>query len=51
MREILAAHTAILDAVEAEDPAAAQDALRDHLSRSLDFVPSLRELHPTYFRN
>lgn len=50
MREILAAHTAILDAIAAGDPAAAQDALRDHLSRSLDFVPSLRDLHPTYFR-
>lgn len=50
MREILAAHTAIVDAIEARDPTAAQVALRDHLSRSLDFVPSLRDLHPTYFR-
>lgn len=50
MREILAAHTAIVDAIEMRDPVAAQDALRDHLSRSLDFVPSLRDLHPTYFK-
>jgi DNA-binding GntR family transcriptional regulator len=50
MREILAAHTAIVEAIAAGDAAAAQGALRDHLSRSLDFVPSLRDLHPTYFR-
>ncbi|SIQ76462.1 GntR family transcriptional regulator [Bosea sp. TND4EK4] len=50
MREILAAHTAIVDAIERGEPDKAQAALRDHLSRSLDFVPSLRESHPTYFR-
>lgn len=50
MREILQAHTAIVDAIEAGDAAAAQAALRDHLSRSLDFVPSLRDSHPTYFK-
>lgn len=50
MREILVAHTAIVDAIEAGDATEAQAALRDHLSRSLDFVPSLRESHPTYFR-
>lgn len=50
MREILAAHTAIVDAIEGGEPDKAQAALRDHLSRSLDFVPSLRESHPTYFR-
>ena len=50
MREILAAHTEIVDAIEVGEAEAAQAALRDHLSRSLDFVPSLRELHPTYFK-
>jgi DNA-binding GntR family transcriptional regulator len=50
MREILAAHAAIVGAIEASDPIRAQDALRDHLSRSLDFVPALRDLHPTYFK-
>ncbi len=29
--------------------AAAQEALRDHLSRSLDFVEQLRQSHPEYF--
>lgn len=49
IREILAAHTAITDAVAAGDAPAAQEALRDHLSRSLDFVEQLRQSHPEYF--
>lgn len=51
MREILATHTAIVDAIDGGDPDKAQLALRDHLSRSLEFVPSLRETHPTYFKS
>lgn len=50
MREILKAHAAIVDAIESGNPAAAQDALRDHLSRSLDFVDTLRASHPDYFK-
>jgi DNA-binding GntR family transcriptional regulator len=50
MREILKAHTAIVDAIEAGDAAGAQEALRDHLSRSLDFVSTLKERYPEYFR-
>lgn len=50
MREILKAHIAITDAIEAGRPIAAQDALRDHLSRSLDFVSTLKERYPEYFR-
>jgi GntR family transcriptional regulator, rspAB operon transcriptional repressor len=50
MREILAAHSAIVAAIEAGAPQAAQDSLRDHLSRSLDFVDSLKNSHPDYFR-
>jgi DNA-binding GntR family transcriptional regulator len=49
MREILRAHTAIVDAIEAGDPDAAAAALRDHLSRSIEFVDTLRETHPDYF--
>lgn len=49
IREILGAHAGIVDALEAGDVAGAQDALREHLSRSLLFVDSLRETHPDYF--
>lgn len=50
MREILHHHTRIVDAMTAGDVAAAQEALREHLSRSLDFVEKLRESRPEYFR-
>jgi GntR family transcriptional regulator, rspAB operon transcriptional repressor len=50
MHEIILAHTAIVDAVEAGKPEAAQEALRQHLSRSLQFVDKLRDSHPQYFR-
>lgn len=49
IREILASHTAIVDAIEAGSVAAAEQALRDHLSRSVQFVDALRETHPHYF--
>jgi GntR family transcriptional regulator, rspAB operon transcriptional repressor len=49
MREIVAAHTAIVDAVEARRADAAQVEMREHLSRSLDFVPKLKERFPEYF--
>ena len=50
MHEVLAAHIAIVAAIEAGKPQEARDTLRDHLSRSLDFVDSLRNSHPDYFR-
>lgn len=50
-REILEAHEAIVEAIEAGAPDRARAALRDHLSRSLDFVGALREKHPEYFRS
>jgi DNA-binding GntR family transcriptional regulator len=50
MREIIGAHTDIVDAIEAGKPEAAQVAMREHLSRSLLFAPALRERHPAYFR-
>lgn len=49
MREIIAAHGRIVDAIEAGNATGAQDALRDHLSRSLNFVETLRAAHPDYF--
>jgi GntR family transcriptional regulator, rspAB operon transcriptional repressor len=50
MREVLRDHTAIVDAIAEGKPAQAQAVIRDHLSRSLDFVDKLRESHPSYFR-
>jgi GntR family transcriptional regulator, rspAB operon transcriptional repressor len=50
MRQIVEDHTAIVDAIEAGKPGEAQEALRSHLSRSLQFVDALRESHPQYFR-
>lgn len=47
--EILSEHSAIVDAIEAGDPAAAARELRAHLSRSLEFIGRLRETHPEYF--
>lgn len=51
MREILRDHGAIVAAIERGDAAAAQDLVRDHLSRSLDFVETLRATHPGFFRS
>jgi GntR family transcriptional regulator, rspAB operon transcriptional repressor len=50
MREVLRDHTAIVDAIAEGKPAQAQTVIRDHLSRSLDFVDKLRESHPSFFR-
>jgi DNA-binding GntR family transcriptional regulator len=50
MRSILRDHEAIVDAIADGKPEEAQHALRDHLSRSLDFVDKLRTTHPEYFR-
>ena len=49
-REMLRDHEAILDAIAAGRPAEAEQALRVHLSRSLDFVDELRAAYPGYFR-
>ena len=50
MRDVMRDHQAIVDAIAAGQPDAAQAALRDHLSRSLGFVETLRQSHPDYFR-
>lgn len=50
MREIVAAHTAIVDAIAGGRPREAQEALRAHLSQSLGLIEVLREKHPAYFK-
>jgi len=50
MRDVIRDHQAIADAIAAAKPDEAQAALRDHLSRSLGFVETLRLSHPDYFR-
>ena len=50
MHEIVRAHTAIVDAIAAQDPAGAQEALRHHLSRSIGLIDVLRERNPDYFK-
>lgn len=49
MPEILSAHAEIVDAMAAGDAATAAAALRQHLSRSLLFVDTLRQTYPDYF--
>lgn len=49
MHEILSAHAEIVDAMAAGDAATAAAALRQHLSRSLQFVDTLRQTYPDYF--
>lgn len=50
MDQTLADHTRIVDAIAAGDPAAAQDAMRNHLSRSIGYSPALRAEHPELFK-
>jgi len=50
MRDVIRDHKAIVGAIAAGKPAEAQERLRDHLSRSLGFVETLRRKHPGYFR-
>ena len=50
MQEVVRAHSAILKAVIAGDAVEAQARMRDHLSRSLAYIPALRERHPGHFK-
>ncbi len=50
MQEVVRAHGAIVKAVAAHDAAEAQVRMRDHLSRSLAYIPALRERHPGHFK-
>lgn len=47
--QIIRDHSQIVGSIAKQDPALAQTALRDHLSRSLAFSDELRIRFPTYF--
>jgi GntR family transcriptional regulator, rspAB operon transcriptional repressor len=49
MPEVIAAHKAIVAAIASQNPNAAANAMREHLSHSLDFVATLRLEHPQFF--
>jgi DNA-binding GntR family transcriptional regulator len=46
---MIAEHRAVLDALTARDPAAAEHALRHHLRMVLSYVPDIQRAHPEYF--
>jgi GntR family transcriptional regulator, rspAB operon transcriptional repressor len=49
IRHILQGHRAIVAALDIQDPQAAQEAIRGHLSQTLSRLDFLREQHPQYF--
>lgn len=49
--EILSFHRAIVERIGAGDAEGAAEAMREHLSRSLGFVDTLRDQYPDYFRD
>ena len=49
MREIMQAHWAVLEAIEAGDPQAAQEAMRQHLAGTVQRIEKLRSQNPDYF--
>ena len=49
IRHSLEGHRAIVAALEARDPQAAQDAVRGHLSQTLSRLDLLRAQHPQFF--
>lgn len=49
MREVVRDHLLIVKAIAAGDGAKAQAHVRDHLSRSLAYVQTLKAKHPTFF--
>lgn len=49
MTTIVGHHEAILDALDAADPDAAQAAMRAHLSGTIQRLAVLRDAHPAYF--
>ncbi len=48
LRAILADHRLIVDAIEARDPQAAQQAVRGHLSGTLSAIEAIQREHPGY---
>jgi DNA-binding GntR family transcriptional regulator len=49
--EMIEEHKAVVDAVGAGDPDAAEDALRHHLRMVLSDLPTIRRDHPDYFED
>jgi len=49
VRDIMKAHWAILNAIEAGDPQAAQEAMRMHLAGTVRRIEQLRQENPDYF--
>jgi DNA-binding GntR family transcriptional regulator len=49
MRTVIAQHGAIADAVKANDPAAAEAAMRAHLGEILRSLPQVAARHPDLF--
>ena len=49
LAEMIAEHRAVVAAVAAHDPDAAEEALRHHLRMVLSSLPAIRAQHPDYF--
>lgn len=50
VRKIMRGHWAVLEAIEAGNPLAAQEAMRDHLAGSVKRIEEMRREHPNYFK-
>jgi DNA-binding GntR family transcriptional regulator len=50
VRKIMKGHWAVLHAIEAGDPLAAQEAMREHLAGSVKRIEEMRRERPDYFR-
>lgn len=51
VRTIMKGHWAVLEAIEAGDPLAAQEAMRQHLAGSVKRIEEMRREHPNYFKD
>lgn len=49
LAHLIAQHTAVVDAIEARDPQAAEAAMRGHLKMILEDIPAIRQAYPDYF--
>ncbi|WP_340116691.1 GntR family transcriptional regulator [Pelagibius sp. 7325] len=50
VRKIMRGHWAVLEAIEAGNPLAAQEAMRDHLAGSVKRIEEMRREYPDYFK-
>jgi len=51
VRKIMRGHWAVLEAIEARNPLAAQEAMREHLAGSVKRIEEMRREHPGYFKD